>query len=255
MYSDTSQDAKIYSTFVQDQPEESVVSSLAEQSQNSRSQIQNRWNAQIAAVISQIADENPYLPDLEPGQEMPAVEAARFVQGTRGVDCRPRLFDGISRSWKLCDTGSMLTVIKKTENDVLDKSKVLQAVNGTSIKVYGQKEVEIRLGRKSYPIMATIADVQQDILGWDFIAKHKLDMIWSETGLDLYLFDRKAKIKQPLKFYTLPAGLVPQTSVLLDVGRHHGNVPPEVAAFQVASMKALKTEEPEAKHPAKYQIA
>ena len=122
----------------------------------------------------------------------------------RGFDCRPQLFDGVSKTWKLCDTGSMLTVIKRSPDDVLDKSRLLQAVNGSSIKVYGQKQIEVRLGRKTYPILATIVDVQQDIIGWDFIAKHKLDMQWSDTGLDYYLVDKKAKIKQSLKFIAVP---------------------------------------------------
>ena len=252
MYSDTSEDAKIYSSFLLQQPEEPEISSLAEQSQISRSQIQNQWNLTIASVISQIADINPYMPDIEPGQEIPAVDAARYMKGAYGIDCRPQLFDGVSKSWKLCDTGSALTVIKKTDSDMVDESRVLQAVNGTSIKVYGQKEVQIRLGRKTYPITATIADVQQDIIGWDFIARHKLDMLWSESGLDLYLHDKKARIKQPLKFYVLPTGSIPQTSVLIDLSKHRGS-PAGVTAFEIASMKQLSKDEPENKKvPAKY---
>ena len=69
----------------------------------------------------------------------------------------------------------MLTVVRKGPEDKIDKTKVLQAVNGSPIKSYGQKEVEIRINRKTYSILATIADVQQDIIGWDFITQHKLD--------------------------------------------------------------------------------
>merc|ERR1711884_412588 len=103
----------------------------------------------------------------------------------------------------------MVTVIKKSKEDKVDKSRVLQAVNGSEIKCYGQKKVNIQIGRKSYEILATIADVDQDILGWDFIEKHRLNFEWGQFG-DLYIHDRKAKIKQALKYVVLPPGVIPQ---------------------------------------------
>ena len=252
MYADAEQGAKIYSSFIQNQPEEVQISSLAEQSPLSRSQIQTQWNSLVASVIEKVAGDNPYLPTILPGQEIPAVEAANFVQGSRGgIDCRPQIFDGVTKTWKLCDTGSMLTVVKKSSEDVVDKSRVLQAVNGSTIKVYGQKEIEIRIGRKTYPILATIADVQQDIIGWDFIARHKLDLLWSDSGLDYFIYDKKAKIKRALKFIALPSGEVPQTSVLLELSKKGAS--PEVSAFEVASMKQLGEEVSVAKIPAKYR--
>ena len=71
----------------------------------------------------------------------------------------------------MIDTGSMVTVIKKEKSDIEDKSKVLQAVNGSSIKCYGQRKISIRIGRKTYEILATVADIDQDIIGWDFLEK------------------------------------------------------------------------------------
>ena len=142
----------------------------------------------------------------------------------------------------------MLTVIKKGPEDKIDKTRVLQAVNGSSIKVFGQKLIEVRVGRKTYQILATIADVQQDIIGWDFITKHKLDMVWSESGLDYYLIDKKSKSKQALRFIAIPAGSSVHSSVQVQ-----SPVSSEVSAFEVASMKALGPDEPETKIPPKYQ--
>ena len=136
------QNAKIYSSFIKNHQDEAEISG-AEQSPISRSHLQQNWSIQIAAAIDTIADRNPYLPILKPGEVVPAVEAATFAQ--RDLDCRPQLFDGISKSWKLVDTGSMLTVIRKSPGDRIDRSKVLQAVNGSNIQVYGQKE-ENKLG-------------------------------------------------------------------------------------------------------------
>ena len=93
--------------------------------------------------MAQIADINPYLPNVSAGEVIPAVHAVAWVDGSRGgFDCRPKLFDGVSKSWKLCDTGSMVTVVKRVPEDKIDHSTVLQAVNGSSIAVYGQKEIE-----------------------------------------------------------------------------------------------------------------
>ena len=128
------------------------------------------------------------------GQEVDPWDVIAWVEGARNVDCRPKVFDGQSKTWKLCDSGSMVTVIKKGPNDILDESRMLKAVNGSPIKCYGKKEVQIRLGRKTYPVEAVIADVNQDILGWDFLAKHKLNWEWSDFG-ELFLIDKKGRSK------------------------------------------------------------
>ena len=183
-----------------------MLSTLVERCLNSenKSEIQNDWNRRVAEEINEIASINPYLPDLPIGEEIQALEAVAWVNGPRrGVDCRPKVFDGQSRTWKLCDSGSMVTVIKKGPDDILDQSRILQAVNGSAIKCYGKKTIQIRLGRKTYEIDAIIADVNQDILGWDFLSKHKLNWEWSEFG-DLFLIDKKAQSKIPVKFFTLP---------------------------------------------------
>ena len=140
----------------------------------------------------------------------------------------------------MCDTGSMVSVIRKSEGDKIDTSKFLQAVNGSAIKCYGQKKVNIRLGRKTYDIIATIADVDQDILGWDFIVKHRLNIEWGEFG-DLILHDKRSKIKAPMKCVALPAEF-PQTSAF----RTRDSAWCSSEAFEVAAMKLLPTQGPDA---------
>ena len=248
MYNNTLQNEQIYSKFLYNNNEEKpVLASLLERSQKQEidygeskiSSIQVRWTELVKKSIDAIAEDNPYLPDLEVGQEVLAADAVAWVKGSRGLDCRPKVFDNVSKSWKLCDTGSMITVIKKSKEDKIDTSKILRAVNGSSIKCYGQKEIEVGLGRKVYRINATVADIDQDIIGWDFIAKYKLDWRWSEFG-DLCLYDRKANITAPLKFVTVPAEAM-QTAALYDSVVPENSWSREIEAFEIASMKLLSS--------------
>ena len=147
--------------------------------------VQSDWSDEVTKCIDSIAEVNPYL-DLSPGVEVLGVDAASWDPSVRGLDCRPKLFDANSQSWKLCDTGSMITVVRKGQDDKIDVNKKLQAVNGSSIACYGQKEIEIKIGRKPYRIKAVIADTSQDIIGWDYFKKHKLSLKWGDFG-DLYI--------------------------------------------------------------------
>ena len=195
MYGHQPYSGQIYSKLIEDKPNQPVLASLVERclkevDWGERQKIQSHWTNRCSQAISQIADSNPYLPSVVAGQEVPAVHAVAWVDGSRGgFDCRPKLFDGISKTWKLCDTGSMVTVVKRSKDDKKDFSRVLQAVNGSNITVYGQKEISVQIGRKEYKIQATIADVEEDILGWDFFNKYKLTFDYSEFG-DLYIIDK-----------------------------------------------------------------
>ena len=254
MYSNNpSGNKKIYSQFVSsiesEEIEVPILASLVEQCRSlevsQKEKVQQNWSERIFSELEPIAADNPYLPDIT-GEEVSALEAIAWTRGSRGVDCRPKIFNGISKSWMLCDTGSMVTAVKRGPDDKLDESRYLQAVNGSKIKCFGKKEIQIRLGRKTYTIEAVIADIKQDILGWDFLAKYRLNWKWAQFG-DLYLVDSKARIKAPVKFVALPAS---QQMALL------GELPAEnssgaevqnfVTEFEVASMKLLdKEKEPE----------
>ena len=128
MYHSTNDDlnGKIYSKrFKLNSEERPILSSIAERCPKEEvdwGNVQERWNSKVAESISAIAEVNPYL-NLSPGVEILGVDAASWDSSLRGLDCRPKLFDGVSKTWKLCDTGSMITVIKKGQEDKIDKTK------------------------------------------------------------------------------------------------------------------------------------
>ena len=240
MYNQDIQDRKYKEIIYKNQDERPVLASLVERCRNQnfefRSETQKCWNALVLKSLEPVAEDNPYLKGFQAGDEVSALVASSHTPGSRGLDCRPKVYDGISKTWKLCDTGSMVSVIKRSSEDKIDKTKILQAVNGSTIKCYGQKVVSVRLGRKTYDIVATIADVDTDILGWDFMVKHRLNIEWGPFG-DLVLHDRKADIRAQLKCVALPVDS-PQTAMLQDAA---SGFPLESEYFQVAAMKSLPT--------------
>ena len=248
MYNSTLNTGQIHAKVISsiNQKECHELPSLIERCQNQEGSVKNSvqedWSREIKSQIDSIASVNPYLSWPVVGEEVPAVSAVAWVQGARGLDTRPKLFDGVTNSWKMCDTGSMVTVVKNSPHDKVDETKILEAVNGSAIKVYGQKEIEVRLGRKSYKIDAIIADVEQDILGWDFIQKYKLNFEWNDFG-DLVLRDRKANTRTTLKCVTVPLNSN-RYSAVYSV-KADQNFFPEVEAFEVAAMKSLTVEQPQ----------
>ena len=54
--------------------------------------------------------------------------------------------------------------------------RLLIAVNGSKIQSYGFRDIIVKIGRKTYKIPAIICDVAQDILGFDFVTKYKLNL-------------------------------------------------------------------------------
>ena len=78
------------------------------------------------------------------------------------------------KKWFLVDSGSQITATVRSPEDKIDPNIRLVAVNGSRINTYGTKEIEVKMNRKSYRIEAVICDIQQDILGMDFINKYKL---------------------------------------------------------------------------------
>ena len=149
-----------------------------------------------------IAEDNPYL-KMEPYQEISAIDAVNFRPNSYGLDVRPKVFDNATKSWTLIDSGSCLSVIPKKDSDIKDPYFKLKAVNGGQIDTFGTEKVVLRIGRKTYEIEAIKADIPQKILGWDLFTKYSLGLEWGHFG-DLYITDKKANIKSPLKHVTLP---------------------------------------------------
>ena len=181
-----------------------------------------------------------------PEGEISASEAVDWPDGFLGVDLRPKLFDNVTKSWRLLDTGAMLSVVPPQPGDVQSDSIVLEAVDGSKIKTYGQRNQEVRLGRKTFKIKCVIADVKESILGWDFIQKNRLNFIWDQWG-ELYLQDSRSQIKTRLRYIPLPHGQVPRASSITPESTNSpGQVSPdspEAQVFYAACVAALGKEE------------
>ena len=223
-----------------------------------RSPTSVNWNKLVVASIKKAAKVNPYTPDLPVGSVVPSVEA---VNWSGNGDIRPRLWDDSSGQFRLIDSGSMITATKKLPSDKEDKSLKLIAVNGSPIKTYGVRELNIKINRKQYKMPAVICDVSQDILGADFLNKYKLGFEWDDFDQsELYITDKRAKIKSLLQVVTVPPDI--QRVSYLESSRpssSSSSSPPlpdqwrslnlreptsnEAIAFQIACMKKLELSE------------
>ena len=138
-----------------------------------------------------------------PPDELPAFQAVHWPEAHLGVDLRPHVWDAALKSWLLIDSGSQCTAWPPDPGDVPQPGRFLRAVNGSKIKTYGNKEIFIKIGRKSYKYQAIKADVETPVLGWDFVRKHRLALDWNDYG-DQILVDKRADISTILKFKSMP---------------------------------------------------
>ena len=210
------------------------------------------FHAAIAAAVGPIAEYNPL--DPPPPEEIAATDAVDWPDGFRGVDCRLKLFDNVTRTWRLLDTGAMVSVCPPSATDKLDKSFVLEAVDGSRIPTYGSKQIQVRLGRKTFKVKFIIADVKESILGWDFISQNKLNWIWDQWG-NLFLQDSVSGIKTRLKFVSLPHGTLPGAKGLEVPSSGQPPVSansPEARAFYLACIKSLEQEGKQSEIKPKY---
>ena len=247
-------EANTYDPLISYESEEPIISSIVEQQFDLQSKLvwgsypakpvaQQQWEMQVAAAVAPVAEDDPFKPFPEPSV-VSASEAMNWVPGSKGLETRPRLFDGVTKTHMLCDTGSMVSIFPRTKQEKLSKSCILRAVNGSSIKTFGKKEVTLRLGRKTYKLDVVIAEVDQPIIGWDFISRYKLDFEWGQFD-DLYLVDKRANIKHTLSCVTIPFQSLPQTAALIDLSNSSGDrsfLDPQSVAFEVASMKLFGPE-------------
>ena len=131
--------------------------------------------------------------------------AAEVYKAPKGenYDMRPHVYDGVTKSLVLWDTGSQVTAYPPDPGDAVDPSLSLKAVNGSVLKCYGYKEVEIQINRKVYQMRAIKTDVRTPILGWDFNKRYKLATDWNEWG-DAVLIDKRANITHIFKYKAVP---------------------------------------------------
>ena len=67
------------------------------------------------------------------------------------VDIRPHIFDPVMQKFILCDSGSQVGAFPPDPGDKPVPNLFLKAANGTKIVCYGHKDVNIKIGNKSYP--------------------------------------------------------------------------------------------------------
>lgn len=164
----------------------------------------------MSQAVEQIAGDNPFL-KVEPG-EIDAISALNHKPGSYGLDIRPKVYVAKGKTWTLLDSGSCVSCIPKGPKDKIDPNFRLRAVNGGSIATFGSEEITIRIGRKQYDILAVKVDIPQRKLGWDFFRKHSLGFEWGWYG-DLFLTDKKAKIRSLLKCFKLPTSSVQSVDI------------------------------------------
>ena len=140
----------------------------------------------------------------------------------------------------LVDSRSMCSAIPPDPGDKEVVGASLKAVNNTRIKFFRFKDLEIKIGRKTYKFRAVKAQVSSPVLGWDFARQHKLDMVWNEFG-DICFFDKGAKITPPLHFKDL-AKEVSLAHKNLCLVTEYAPVCPGDVEFQVAAMQELDPE-------------
>ena len=138
---------------------------------------------------------DPQYKDLQVGDVVSSIEA---VTDSVPLDTRPKVFDNLSKQWVLLDTGSCVSCIPPTKEDLLNPHLKLRSVNGGVIDTFGKKTMHLRMGRKTYSIEAVIAAVPSPIFGWDLFKKYSLGFQWNQWG-DLLLTDNKAQTKSTLR--------------------------------------------------------
>ena len=181
---------------------------------------------------------------ISPGDVVSPIIAESHVDGVDGCDIRPHVKDKKSGQLCLLDTGSFISAVPKGQNDVLQPEVILKAANNTKIPCYGFKEFELQLGRKQYSIRAAIVDINQPILGWDFVRKFKTNMEWFEGEPTLY--DKIAKIRAPLQYVAVAHHSSPSIQSVQTVAESEVALPfIDSIIFQIAAIKSLKEENEE----------
>ena len=117
-------------------------------------------------------------------------------------DLRPRIYDYNAKLWFLVDSGAACSCFPKSyfPDAQPDPTKILQAVNGAKIATYGQRQIKVDLGGRTYTHTFILSDIQEPICGWDMILAFRLDLVWSqEKGKPkCHLEDRAARRVYPV---------------------------------------------------------
>ena len=83
---------------------------------------------------------------INPPDELPGFQAVDWPDGELGIDLRPHIWDPQMKEFLLVDSGSQITAVKPDPNDKPVPGRFLKAVNGSKIKCYGKKRIEVKIG-------------------------------------------------------------------------------------------------------------
>ena len=110
----------------------------------------DKWYQNYTVPGGYLGQSRNLSPEWEIGEIVSAADAVGWDKTRKGVDVRPRLVDKKSGVARLIDSGSMITATAKKPGDIPDNSRRLVAVNGSPIQTYGTREIEVKIGRKTY---------------------------------------------------------------------------------------------------------
>ena len=86
------------------------------------------------------------------------------------------LHDASSNKTFLIDTGAEVSVMPATEQDRkrAPLEKELVATNGSRIRCYGEKKLQLNVGTRTYEWTFLVADVKRSLIGADFLRHSSL---------------------------------------------------------------------------------
>ena len=119
--------------------------------------------------------------DVEPGKlpNRPKVIELNSLSAAQPptINTKPLLHvrDEVSNTLFLVDTGAEVSLLPPTRPDLAKAPSMnLVAANGSAIKSYGTRLLELRINHNKYTWRFQVADVHKPIIGADFLRSHSL---------------------------------------------------------------------------------
>ena len=218
---------------IQNQKISEVISNNLFTGSSANKNTQARWYQNYTVPDKYVNPNETKGPKTKIGDDISALEYVNWVKHN-GQDCRPKLFDNITKSYILFDTGAMICCVPKQKDDKIDEQCTLRTADGKPMSTYGSRPLDIRLGRKTYSIDAKITDVKQPIVGMDFIAKYRLNFEWDDQD-NLHIVDKRACTKQKLKFVTIAQHSLPVIKQTVSSSKANDQI-----LFEMACIKKLE---------------
>ena len=131
---------------------------------------QVKWEHSLAKAIASLADDAI-------SESSTSSKSSKSASPPR-VDFRPHITDQLSGMSLLIDTGASASIWPRSNTNQGSTSPPLKAVNGTTIRTFGQNHRTVLLNNRHFTHKFIIADIQTPIIGWDFLAKFHLDLRW-----------------------------------------------------------------------------